>query len=583
MRIIIDPVTRLSGGLRVSVELKDGSVVNASASGMTYRGFEQMLLKKEPADAVYFTQRICGMCSASHATASAGAIESVAGATHLVPKDALVIRNMLNGLGFLKNHVEHLYMGFLPDMADTTYMQALRSSDLGTTLWDELEKRYTAVSGDAYKDALRCIKLIGRAEGILGGRSPGSPVIVPGGVTTAPAQGDVYALKDCLEGIDTFLQSRLLGGLAIDAWLENTHDAGGYAIKYLESLSMSDLSPEKGWGDLPLFMMFCSRRLAKDRLTLPAFIGLDTVGGYPQDDQLIGFLSYGAFYRTRDDARVQKDGYTPLDEDGAGSYVMPGGFTPGSVQNLNAAADHLDANLIVEHVASSFYDYSEARSSESPLNGETLPEEKASAIGFDGVRYSFIKAPRYGRVPCEVGPLARLINGREKLIMDVISQLLERDANSSAVYPAASVYTRMLARMQECLMLSRMLHGWLEDDLEPGGSGHKYCVPVAVKPGKAGAGLIEAPRGALGHWLKVDSEGKIANYQVVAPTTWNASPKCSELKNGPMELALLGSQTTPSGYLPGSEANPVGIYHVIRSFDPCVSCAVHTVRRRGRG
>jgi methanophenazine hydrogenase, large subunit len=69
----------------------------------------------------------------------------------------------------------------------------------------------------------------------------------------------------------------------------------------------------------------------------------------------------------------------------------------------------------------------------------------------------------------------------------------------------------------------------------------------------------------------------------VAPTTWNASPMCSELKNGPMELALLGSQTTPSGYLPGSETNPVGLYHVIRSFDPCVSCAVHTVRRRGRG
>ena len=80
-------------------------------------------------------------------------------------------------------------------------------------------------------------------------------------------------------------------------------------------------------------------------------------------------------------------------------------------------------------------------------------------------------------------------------------------------------------------------------------------------------------------WLRVDSEGRISNYQVVAPTTWNASPKCSELKNGPLELALLGGQTTPSGYLPGSEANPVGLYHTIRSFDPCVACAVHFIGR----
>lgn len=144
----------------------------------------------------------------------------------------------------------------------------------------------------------------------------------------------------------------------------------------------------------------------------------------------------------------------------------------------------------------------------------------------------------------------------------------------SAGYPMASVYTRTLARMQEALLLCRMLQGWIDDDLEAG-DGIRRCVHVSLKPGSSGRGLIEAPRGALGHWLKVGGDGRISNYQVVAPTTWNASPKCGELKSGPIELALLGCQTTPYGYLPNSEANPVGLYHVVRSFDPCVSCAVH--------
>jgi methanophenazine hydrogenase, large subunit len=312
--------------------------------------------------------------------------------------------------------------------------------------------------------------------------------------------------------------------------------------------------------------MFGSRRLAKDKLELPAYIGLDSVGGYAADDQLIGFLSFGAFYRVKDDAGGFKDGYSPVEDDKANSYEMPAGFTPGSLQNLGTPADRPDLNLIVEHVAASFYDYSEGKASETPLNGETVPAP--ASIGYDGTRYSFIKAPRYGRVPCEVGPLARLINSREKLLTDTMAML-------SPAYPKASVYTRVLARMQEALLVSRMLKGWIGDM----DSGRRYCVPVAMAQNRAGSGLMEAPRGALGHWLRVDGGGLISNYQVVAPTTWNASPKCSEQKYGPMELALLGGQTTPSGYLPDSEKNPIGLYHTIRSFDPCVACAVHAIRR----
>lgn len=582
MRITVDPVSRLSGGLRVSVELTDGAVTSASSSGMVYRGFERMLLGRPPGDAPYLTQRICGMCSASQATAAAGAVEDSAGATGLIPRNALLVRNLLCGLGWMRSHIEHLYLGFLPDLADASYGDALSSSSLGGLLWQELKRRYAAADGQAYREALSCIRAISRAEGILGGRSPSSPAIVPGGVTVCPSRGDADALELCLADVDGFLQSRLVGDLSVDDWLASTHDQdAGFAYKYVQELPFGDLAEGNGWGDLPLYLTFCSKMFAGDELSLPAYIGLDTMGGYPSDDQLIGFLSYGSFYRVRDAAGALRDGYTTLEGETANAYEMPPGFTPGSMSNIYRDADRVDPNLIVEHVYASFYEYGDTRTSETPLNGETTVTGKAAAIGYDGTKYSFIKAPRYGRVPSEVGPLSRQINAREKMLVDVMMRLSSHNA-TSVNYPVASVYTRTIARMQETLLLSRLLHSWLED-LGAGEGGRKYSVPVTLKAGRTGGGLVEAPRGALGHWLKVGSDLTVSNYQVVAPTTWNASPLCSDKKSGPLELALLGSRTTPSGYIPGSEANPVGIYHVIRSFDPCSACAVHAIARRDRG
>ena len=172
-----------------------------------------------------------------------------------------------------------------------------------------------------------------------------------------------------------------------------------------------------------------------------------------------------------------------------------------------------------------------------------------------------------------------MVNSREKLTIDLMQKLYGSNPKASVIYPMASVYTRIAARMQEMLLLSRMLQGWA-GDLEVSDNGRKYSVSFEITPSKSGAGLLEAPRGALGHWMSMNSAGKIGNYQIISPTTWNASPKGSDLKSGPMELALMGGKIMPSGYIPGAENNPLAIYHVVRSFDPCVSCAVHTIRKR---
>ncbi|HEY3422994.1 MAG TPA: nickel-dependent hydrogenase large subunit [Methanocellaceae archaeon] len=577
MKITIDPFTRLSSGLRVSVEIKDGSVIQSSVSGTSYRGLEQMLTGRDPFDAPYFTQRVCGMCPTSHATAACEAIEKACGVAGSIPKDALVIRNMLNALTWLRSHIEHLYLGFLPDLADPTYRDTLKGSDHGVRLWAELSGRYTTYTGTAYLDAIRCMRLISQAEAILGGRSPGSPAIVPGGVTSRPTRTDLNNLNVCVSGIQAFLQQRLLGDENAEDWLAGSHDGTQeFLWKYLGGLSVSDLS---SWGDMQLFLVFCSRMVSKELMQMPAYIELDTIGGYPMDDLLIGFLSYGAFYRLKDAAGNYRDGYASSDDGRTTGYEIPAGFTPGSMQNIGSLADRLDSTLIAEQVYGSFYDYPGTVASLSPSEGITAPLSNDTLIDFADTKYSFIKAPRYGRVPCETGPLSRMVNSREKLTLDLMQKLYGSNPRTSVTYPMASVYTRIAARMQEMLLLARMLQGWA-GDLEISENGRKYSVPIEMEPSKSGAGLLEAPRGALGHWMSVNSAGKIDNYQIISPTTWNASPRGSDLKLGPMELALLGGKMMPSGYIPGSENNPLAIYHVVRSFDPCVSCAVHTIRKR---
>jgi hydrogenase large subunit len=179
--------------------------------------------------------------------------------------------------------------------------------------------------------------------------------------------------------------------------------------------------------------------------------------------------------------------------------------------------------------------------------------------------------------------MARMINTREPFIFNIMRML--HDSNTgfmgSRNYTMTSAYVRALSRMQETLVVARLLGQWINNDLEIHGDPRRYCIPVAAGAGRSGAGMIEAPRGTLGHWTRLDGSGRIKDYQIVSPTTWNASPRDSETKYGPMELASIGIKTTPRGNLPGSEANPLSLYHIIRSFDPCMSCAVHTIRGSG--
>ena len=256
-----------------------------------------------------------------------------------------------------------------------------------------------------------------------------------------------------------------------------------------------------------------------------------------------------------------------------GGYLSYGGmplekgtfFQAGVADGSLSMPEAVDASKLSESVARSWFDDS---CGAAPAQGRTVP-----AVG-KAAGYSWLKAPRYDGKPCEVGPLARVLvgyaggvgGGASGVKKAVDAALGELKARPEALF---SVLGRHAARAIECKLVADALDGWVLS-LKPG---EPHCAEFKIPEEAAGMGLTEAPRGSLGHWVKIEGK-KIANYQLVVPTTWNASPRDEKGTPGPMEQAILGTKVA-------SEASPVEVMRIVRSFDPCLACAVHAVSVRG--
>jgi Ni,Fe-hydrogenase I large subunit len=248
-------------------------------------------------------------------------------------------------------------------------------------------------------------------------------------------------------------------------------------------------------------------------VTLSLKHGLDRIGAWPSR-----FISSGGW-----------PGAT-------GETLMKPGFHDGDAREFDPAQ-------IVEHVKNSWYDVHEGGL--HPFDGETDPApERAEA-------YSWAKAPRYADKPAEAGPLARMVNDRDPLITDLLTK------------HGPSAFVREFARLHEAMRLLKKIGIWL-NEVDPEEPFYKET-PRAMSG--SGVGLVEAPRGILGHWIRVE-EGKIQNYQIITPTGWNLSPRDSDDCPGPLEAALVDAP------VPDPE-RPVAMSHVVKSFDPCLFCTVH--------
>ena len=375
-------------------------------------------------------------------------------------------------------------------------------------LYEDAVRRYAPFKGEAVVEVVRQTKKIIELLAILGGQWPHSSYMVPGGVVTIPSTADIQQCRHLVMAYRRWYERRMLG-CTVERW--QAVQSGADLETWLEEC------PAHRDSEVGFFVRYAR------------LLELEQVGGGHGN-----FLSVGAYDLPEGSAVRGRNGST--------THLFPAGFSQaGQVQGFEQAQ-------VAEHVAHSWFaDYPGGK---HPFEGETRPY----ATGGESKKYSWAKAPRYGGQPAETGPLAELVIAGQPLMTDLV-----RSGGPSAL-------VRELARLVRPAELFAVMEQWLAE-LPVDGS---YYVPAAEIQEGQGWGLVEATRGALGHWVKV-ADGEIAHYQIITPTAWNGSPRDSEGVRGPWEEALVGTPVK-------DPENPVELGHVVRSFDPCLVCTVHALR-----
>jgi Ni,Fe-hydrogenase I large subunit len=372
--------------------------------------------------------------------------------------------------------------------------------------YDEAVRRYAPLRGQLAVETIRETKKILEIIAIFGGQWPHSSFMVPGGVVSQPASGALMQCQYLLSGYKRWYEERVLG-CTIERWneIQNSRD--------LETWLNSDKHDASEIG----FFLVVAHQLGWEHI------------GRGRDC----FLSVGSL-DLPDETAVR-----PFVANS--SQLIPSGFAVGT--NIEPF-DHLK---IAEHVSYSWF--IGEHGGQHPFDGTTQPY----ATGQENRRYSWAKAPRYRDLPAETGPLAEMIISGNPLFSDLFRE------------QGASVLVRQLARMTRPALLLPVMETWLNELLIH--KGPHYQEPVELVEGE-GVGLVEASRGALGHWVKI-KDGKITQYQIITPTAWNGSPRDSSELRGPWEEALIGAPVR-------DPENPLEVGHIVRSFDPCLVCTVHT-------
>jgi len=536
-RVVIDPVTRIEGHLRIETEVNGGKVTNAWSTATLFRGIELILNGRDPKDAPLITQRLCGVCTYIHMLTSSRCIEDTYGV--VIPENARIVRNLLLGAQFIHDHIVHFYHLHAMDWVD---LVSALSADPSKTkqLAANLAPSADPIDFAAVQTRLKNFVDTGRL-GPFSNAYWGHPayrfepeanlLMVAHYLEAMKKQAEIARLHAILGGKNPHLQSVVVGGvtcsgeLARQTTLDLFRQILSSAGKFVETVYMPDVK-------------LLARTYRQDRW--------DAIGGY---DNL---MSFGEFPQSPDE---------PAD------LLLPRGIVVGrELGNVSP----VEMDRILEHVAHSWYEGSSAL---HPFSGRTAP---AYTRMDTSDRYSWLKAPRYGDQPMEVGPLARVLvaygSGEGRVKQAVDSFLGSTGMDLPGMF---STLGRTAARAIETSVICEAMFQWL-DELQGNIRRGVNQVFELYSPATAarGAGFNEAPRGALGHWMNV-SNGRIGNYQMVVPSTWNFSPRCSGNKPGPVEQALLGTPVV-------DPAQPLELLRILHSFDPCIACGVHVIDPRNR-
>jgi hydrogenase large subunit len=507
-RIVIDPVTRIEGHLKIEAVVENGKVQEAKSSGMMYRGLENILRSRDPRDAARLMQRICGVCPTSHGLTAAFALDEVYGVNGTITDNGRILRNLIQGANFLQSHILHFYQLAALDYVDVTAAADYSGSDPALKKVKDfiarghlgpfvpryegdyrLSKEENLVALGHYVEALNMRRLAHEATAIFGGKMPHNMSIIAGGCTAAPSVDTIASFHWKINQLIDFIETCYLPDVLL------------VAKRYSDYFAVGD-----GCGE---------------------------------------FLSFGVFDLDTDPDLTKRKRH----------------FPQGLVSLSDLKLRRFDPNKITEEVE---YSWFENTGAVHPYDGQTIPDrDKANA-------YSWVKAPRYDGRVLEVGPLARMLAAYasdDKAVQQQVNGVLGMfNASPKAL---DSVLGRHAARAIECKLVAEQLRNWVLQ-LKPG---EPSFTDFPLDVSNRGMGLHEAPRGALGHWIVVEG-GKVKNYQAVVPTTWNAGPMDAQGQPGPIEQSMIGTKVK-------DKHNPFELVRIVRSYDPCLSCAVHVVTPKG--
>jgi [NiFe] hydrogenase large subunit/hydrogenase large subunit len=558
-KVVVDPITRIEGHLRIEVQAENGKITNSWASSTQFRGIELVMVGRDPRDAWAFTQRICGVCTVVHAVASCRAVEDALGIT--IPANAELIRNLVHGMQFVQDHVIHFYHLHALDWVDV--VSALKADPEGTAKIARSISPWPNTSATHFAEVQnRVKKFVGSGQlGIFTNGYWGHPAY------KLPPEVNLLGVAHYLEALDwqrdVIRLHTIFGG-------KNPHPnflVGGMA----SAINLDSTATINAVRLTEIADMLRRARAFVEQVYWPDLVA---IAGFYKDWAAIGggaknYLACGEF----PEATV-KD-YDKL-------Y-----FPRGVILDRDLTKVHpYDHQHVTENITSSWYEYSGGEGKAlHPFEGETMAKYTGPKPPWtylqDEPKYTWMKAPRYDGKVMEVGPLARMLVAYASGHPDV-KAIVGDTLGKLGVGPAAlfSTLGRTAARGMETVLLVKKLQDWYDALVAriKGGDTQTFSKDKWSPdkwPAKAqGYGYLDAPRGALGHWVQIEN-GKIARYQCVVPSTWNCSPRDDKGQMGAYEASLVDNHPLVN------PEQPLEILRTIHSFDPCMACGVHVLDAQG--
>ena len=551
-RVVVDPITRIEGHLRIEADVKNGKIDKAYSSGTMVRGIEIILKGRDPREAWAFAQRICGVCTTVHAFASIRAVEDALDIT--VPLNASLIRKLMIGTIFAHDHVVHFYHLHALDWVNP--VSALKADPNKTAEFAKKVSPYSKATPKYFKDVQDKIKQqVERGQlGIFNKGYWNHPDY------KLPPEANLMAVAHYLDAL--VWQTKVVQIHTIFGG-KNPH-------------------PNFAVGGVPSpINMDSDTAINSDRLTRVKTL-IDEAIDFVDNVYLPDLATIGSFYKDWFRKGEGLGNFVALGEPEFDSHKDGKWFIPPTFihnRDVNNFED-IDYNQIKEYVTHSWYDYSVGDDKPlHPFNGETKlhytgPEPPYDYLDVNG-KYSWLKSPRYKDMPAEVGPLSRTLAlyardmyGTREIVDKYLKDLgLPFEAMFSTM-------GRTLARGIETHLYVHKMKEWynqLISNIKKGDTNtfndEKWDPSTWPSNDVKGFGLMEAPRGALSHWVHIEDH-KIKNYQAVVPTTWNASPRDAKGQPSAYEASLVGHDLW-------NPHEPLEILRTIHSFDPCLACAVH--------